>query len=85
MQSSYRFSKSTSSRKKYLWHEFFKGVLFSSSDSFNLKLTNKEEIFKILRNIDPEKACSLDEIPCRMLKDSAEILAELISQNSTCH
>ena len=39
-----------------------------------------EEVFKILSNVDPEKACGLDKIPCRMLKDGAEILAEPISQ-----
>ena len=30
--------------------------------------------------MNPEKACGLDEIHCRMLKDGAEILAEPISQ-----
>ena len=39
-----------------------------------------EEVFKILSNVDLEKACGLDKIPCRMLKDGAEILAEPISQ-----
>ena len=46
------------------------------SDSFKLQLTNKEEVFKILNNADPGKACGTDEIPSRMLKDGAEILAE---------
>ena len=50
-------------------------------DSFKLQLTNKEVVFKILNNVDPETACGLGEIPCRMLKDGAEILAEPISQN----
>ena len=44
-----------------------------------LQLTNKEKVFSILNNVDPEKTCP-DEIPCRMLKDGAEILAEPISQ-----
>ena len=44
-----------------------------------LQLTNKEKVFNILNNVDTEKACP-DEIPCRMLKDGAEILAEPISQ-----
>ena len=48
------------------------------SDSF--KLTNKEEVFKISSNLDPEKACGLDEILCRMLKDGPKILAEALSQ-----
>ena len=45
-----------------------------------LSLMNKEEVFRILSNVDREKACGLDEIPFRMLKDGAEILAETISQ-----
>ena len=51
-----------------------------TSDSFKLQSTNKEEIFKILSNVDLEKACDLDEIPCRVLKDGAKILAEPMSQ-----
>ena len=51
------------------------------SDSFELQLTNKEEVFKISSNVDPKKACGLDEKPCRMLKDGTETLAEPISQN----
>ena len=50
------------------------------SESFKLQLTNKEDAFKILSNVDSEKACGLDEIPCRILKDGAEILGEPISQ-----
>ena len=34
------------------------------SDSFKLQLTNKEEVFKILSNFDPEKTCGIDEILC---------------------
>ena len=82
-QPSHRFRKWTSSCKKYIWHEFFEGVLSAlkiPSDSFKLQLTNKEEVFKILSNIGPEKDYGLDETPCRMLQDGAEILAEPISQ-----
>ena len=50
------------------------------SDSFKVQLTNKEEVCKILSSVDPEKVCGLDEMPCRMLKDAAEILDEPISQ-----
>ena len=85
MQSSYGFSKSISNREEYLWHEFCQGVLITLSDSFKFNLTSKEEIFKILRKIDNEKACGFDEIPCRMLKDGAAILAEPASQNQTCN
>ena len=44
-------------------------ALHIPSDSFKLQLTNKEEVFKMLSNVDPEKACGLDEIPCRMPKE----------------
>ena len=50
------------------------------SDSFNIQLTKNEEVFNILCNVSPEKACGLDETPCRMLKDGAEILFEPIFQ-----
>ena len=55
-------------------------VLNTSSDSLKLQLMNKEEVFKILFNIDPKKACDLDEIPCRMLKDGAEIIIKHLPQ-----
>ena len=45
------------------------------SDSFKLQLTYREELLKILSNVDSEKGCGLKEIPCRMLKDGAKILA----------
>ena len=47
------------------------------SDSFKLKLTNKEEVIKILSNAKPDENHdgSLDEVAGRMLKDGAEILA----------
>ena len=51
------------------------------SDSFKLQLTNKEEVFKILSNLDPEKACVLDEIPCRMLKDGAESISQIVNMS----
>ena len=55
-------------------------VLNIPSDSFKLQLTNKEKVFKILSNVDSEKACGLNEMPCRILKDCTEILAEPTSQ-----
>ena len=61
--------------------EHYSGVLLNiPSDSFKIQLTNKEEVFEILSNVDPEKACGIDEIPCGMLKDGVEILAEPVSQ-----
>ena len=61
----------------YFWEY---SALNVSPDSFKLQLTNKEEVFKTLSNVGPEKTCGLDEIPCRMLEDGAEMLAESISQ-----
>ena len=55
-------------------------VLNIPSDSFKLQLTNKEKVFKILSNVDSEKAFGLNEMPCRILKDGTEILAEPTSQ-----
>ena len=61
------FSRSVSSCRKYPWHEFCKGLLFSP-------------IVKILSNVNPEKACGLDELACRMLEDGGENLAQPILQ-----
>ena len=60
--------------------EYCSALNIPSDDSFKLESMNKQEVFKILSNVDPEKACGIDEIPCRMLKDGTEILAEPISQ-----
>ena len=49
------------------------------SDSLKLQLTNKG-VFKMLSNVDPCGLDDLDEIPRKMLKEGAEILAEPISQ-----
>ena len=66
-------------------HKFCKGLILGPKYTIWLleasQLTNKEEVFKILSNVDPEKACGLHEIPCRMLKDDAEILAESITNS----
>ena len=60
--------------------EYCSALNIPSDDSFKLESMNKQEVFKILSNVDPEKACGIDEIPCRMLKDGTEILVEPISQ-----
>ena len=51
-----------------------------SDSSFKLQLTNKEEVFKISSNDNPEKACGVDKIPSRKLKDGAGILVEPTSR-----
>ena len=46
------------------------------SNSFKFRNAKREEIYKILINIDPNKAYGIDEIPGRFLKDGAELLKE---------
>ena len=46
------------------------------SNSFKFRNAKREEIYKILINIDPNKTCGIDEIPGRSLKDGAELLTE---------
>ena len=46
------------------------------SNSFKFRNAKREEIYKILINIDPNKAHGIDEIPGRFLKDGAELLAD---------
>ena len=44
------------------------------SNSFKFRNAKREEICKILINIDPNKAYSVDEIHGRFLKDGVELL-----------
>ena len=46
------------------------------SNSFKFRNAKREEIYKILINIDPNKAYGIDEIPGRFLKDAAELLTD---------
>ena len=46
------------------------------SNSFKFRNAKREEICKILINIDPNKAYGIDKIPRRFLKDGAELLKE---------
>ena len=48
------------------------------SNSFKFRNLNlkREEIYKILINIDPNKACGVEETPVRILKDGAELIIE---------
>ena len=46
------------------------------SNSFKFRNAKREEIYKILINIDPNKAYGIDEIPRRFLTHGAELLTE---------
>ena len=46
------------------------------SNSFKFRNTKREEIYKRLINIDPNKAYGIDEISERFLKDGVELLTE---------
>ena len=46
------------------------------SNSFKFRNAKREEIYKILIKIDPNKIYGIDDIPGRLLKDGAELLAE---------
>ena len=47
-----------------------------ASNSFKFRDTKREEVYKMLINIDPNKAYGVDEIPGRFFKDGAELLTE---------
>ena len=46
------------------------------SNSFKFRSAKREEIYKILINIDPNKAYGIDQITGKFLKDGAELLTE---------
>ena len=58
---------------------------YPEMDSFSLPLATKEEINKILRNIDTSKSCGPDKIPPKIVNMSADILdkplAKIINEN----
>ena len=47
-----------------------------ASNSFKFRDTKREEIYKMLINIDTNQAYGVDEIPGRFFKDGAELLTE---------
>ena len=46
------------------------------SNSFKFRSAKREEIYRILINIDPNKAYGIDQITGKFLKDGAELLTE---------
>ena len=46
------------------------------SNSFKFRNTKREEIYKILINIDPNNAYGIDQIPGRFLKDGTKLLID---------
>ena len=46
------------------------------SNSLKFRNAKPEEIYKIIINIDPNKAYGIDKIPGRFLKDGAELLTD---------
>ena len=46
------------------------------SNSLKFRNAKCEEIYKILINIDPNKAYGIDEIPGRLLKVGAELMTD---------
>ena len=72
-------SQKTSNSKKYFQMFSVKkyySALNIPSNSFKLRNTKGEKIYKILINIDPNKAYGIDKIPGRFLKDGAELMTE---------
>lgn len=42
----------------------------------------KDEVFKVLCSIDPDKSCGLDNVPGRLLKEAAPWIAEPLARLS---
>ena len=74
-----RSSQKTSNSEKYFRKKLCREILLCHEYTFKLfKFRNakREEIYKIIINIDPDKVYGIDEIPGRFLKDAAELLRE---------
>ena len=54
------------------------------AQSFNLKHVSTKDIVKEINNLDPTKASQYSDIPTKILKDNADIFAQILS-NSINH
>ena len=74
-----RSSRKTPNSKKYFQMKFYKEILLSHKYTFQylkFRNTKREEIYKILINIDPNEAYGTNEIPQSFSKGGAELLTE---------
>ena len=46
---------------------------------FDLLLTEKDYVLKVLRDINTSKAAGIDRLPVRFLKDGTDVLANLVT------
>ena len=53
---------------------------FAIPESFHIKITSEEKVFKIMENIEISKASGIDKLPGKFLKDGAKILSRPISE-----
>ena len=52
----------------------------SQTTKFNISQLETHNVLEILQSLDSEKAAGIDDIPCKFLKDGANILAKHICQ-----
>ena len=48
----------------------------AAESTFKLKPCETNEVLKLLQKLDPNKATGLDSIPCKLLKEAADVIAE---------
>ena len=46
---------------------------------FDLLLTEKDYVLKVLRDINTSKAAGIDRLPVRFLEDGTDVLANLVT------
>ena len=71
--------RSSQKSEKYFRRKLCREILLCHEYTFKLfksRNAKREEIYKILINIDPNKVYGIDEIPGRFLKDAAKLLTE---------
>ena len=59
-------------------HQYFENI--ELKDNFNLNLTTKKKVLKVLQFIGISKAAGIDKVSGRYLKDGANILAKTIAE-----
>ena len=59
---------------------YYKRFLNTGNQKFTFLQTLKDEVLKLLKNTNPEKAAGIENLSMRFLKDGAVVLASPISK-----
>ena len=62
------------------FRNYYQHILDLLPNKFKFSMTKEENVLKLLKNMDTDKASGLDKLSARFLKDGADVLAKPITQ-----